>query len=238
MSYKQYVIVTAAAVLGAVVAAFLIPEQAIGIPTLGPQYAIENIAPGQEVISWAISLDADTNADFLEYPQGDGDGATGDPDIWPIPHGSRITVKLRDATETTCCFVGDVNQATTTLIGAQSGNTTKFEVNNGSNGACFSLVGAGDSWTSVVNYFALAAQGLMPAGVCNTETVNNANTGYDVFGVCAADADCDQDGGHPASTTCNLSPSSVLNYNTGKLPGVYMACRSLGATDVDYTVSR
>src|SRR5688572_3421721 len=115
MHLKQYVAVAAAAALGVAVAAFITPDPVVANPTMGPSMAIENIAPGQSVKAGAISLDADTNADFLEW-EGDGDGATGDPDIWPIAHGSRVTFLLQDAAECSCCVLADVNEATTTAV--------------------------------------------------------------------------------------------------------------------------
>lgn len=237
MSLKSYLIALLVTAVVVVTTSHLImPRYVESAPTLGPQNAVENIAPGQSIKAGAISLDADTNADFLEF-EGDGDGATGDPDIWPIPHGARVTFLLQDAAECSCCVLGDVNEATTTAVGAQSGNTTRFVVEGGDEGACFALDGEGASWTEVVNYHALVQQFLLPAGVCNAESVNNDNPNYDVYGVCAADADCDADGGHPASTTCNLS-RSVLNANTGDLPGVYFACRCSAAADIAYWVTR
>src|SRR5687768_14175790 len=194
MSLRNYLIALVATCAMLVATSYLLrPWTAVATPTIGPAMAIENIAPGQTTATWAISLDADTNADFLEYVQGDADNAAGDPDLWPIPHGSRLTIKLRDATEVTCCFVGNPDQTITNVVGAQAANTTKFEVDNGNSGACISLIGAGDSWSEVISYNVLVQQGRMPAGVCATETGNNHNTGYDVYGVCAVDADCDGD---------------------------------------------
>ncbi len=236
MHLKQYVAVAAAAALWVAVAVFITPDPVVANPTLGPSMAIENIAPGQSGKAGAISLDADTNADFLEW-EGDGDGATGDPDIWPIAHGSRVTFLLQDAAECSCCVLADVNEATTTAVGAQSGNTTRFVVEGGDEGSCFALDGEGAIWTEVVNYNALSRQGHMPAGVCATETANNDDSGYNVFGICAADADCDSDGGHPASTTCDLTPSDRLDYRSN-LPGVYYACRCSAAADIAYWVTR
>ena len=235
MSLSKYLIALVATAIVVVVTSLILNPAAVeALPTLGPQWAIENIAPGMSTKAGAISLDADTNADFLEW-EGDGDGATGDPDIWPIPHGSRVTFLLQDAAECSCCVLGDVNEATTTAVGAQSGNTTRFVVEGGNEGACFALDGEGASWTEVVNYYALKDEGLVPAGVCAAASTNEDSSRYSVFGVCAADADCDQDGGHPASTTCDTTPN--LNMRE-ELPGVYYACRCSAAADISYWVTR
>jgi len=196
------------------------------------------IAPGQSTKAGMISLDADTNADILEW-EGDGDGVTADDDLMPIAHGARLTIKLLDAAEVTCCVILDPDVATTSMIGAQAAHGTAFNVSTygtTAEGACFHLDGEGDKWSEIINWHALADEG-HTSGVCEDATVNEDSRYYSLRTPCAVDADCNDVGGTPASTVCDTTPGDRLNFTT-VLPSVFVACRSSAAADVSYWVTR
>ena len=226
------------------IALWMFSAQVVSAPTLGPSMAIENISPGQSGPAWSVACDANVDACVFEYDQGDDDNTTLT-DFLPIAHGSRITVMLRDDAEVTCCVLPDPTTAITSLIGSQAANTTRTETTlyNGTStvtraGPCFGLEGAGSTWTETVSWFALAQGGFLDGfGVCDAETANNRWTGYDVFTSCADDADCNDVGGTPASTSCDRS-RAPLNFNRDDLPAVYMGCRSSAAADISYWLTR
>lgn len=211
--------------------------------TVGPPRPLDNISPGTTTKGFRVTCDANVNACLLEY-NGDDNGATL-MDLFPIPSGGRLTLKLLDAREVTCCLVTNADNARTTMIGSQASSTTAHDWQGlTTDGPCFDLDGEGDSWTEVVSYPALIDSGLAPAGLCNPASSNNQSAYYSVHGVCANDADCASIGGHSAQATCvgndaGEKRDSALS-GPNHVAGVYYACRAstAGTARIGYWLTR
>lgn len=148
-------------------------------------------------------------------------------DALPIPDHAVGVIHNSGTVVGTCCWASDA----AALVGDQSADATRILLEGAAQGSCFP-VPAGDT-PFRANYLARQLKPSFYTGVCNAASAHDQAVDYDVYLSCANDADCDDVGGTPASTTCGGRSNLVVPGGSGgqtRVRGEFLVCACASAT--------